>query len=354
MSELRVLMLGDARSIHLQRLADEYTRQGVALCWLSLERGDERAVRLPHRGMIRPLYYILSAVDVRNRIQQFQPHVVNAHFASGYGFVAVTATRHLDLPVVLHIWGSDILIAPSRSGFSKRKVQGALRNASLVIGDSRYLVEAASRISDIARTEVIPWGIERQYFELFDASRKVATPVRVIMPRPHEPVYNTEFALDALEPLLGAGAITLTVPAWGKYRRHFEDASSHLPPGSIVFYERCSRHDFMTRLGEHDVYLSCSRSDSSPASLIEAMALGLVPVVGDIPGVRELMAGDTGLSFPLSSPPALYDTMKRLIDDPAVWAEQRRRNHERMKSEATFEVNVERTIALLQKVAGRG
>jgi len=350
---LKVLLLGDARSVHLQRLVDAYTNRNLNVVWASLENGDNRAQQLPRRGLIRPMNYLLAAGDVRRIIEREKPDVINAHFASSYGFVAATARRQYNLPIVLHVWGSDILIAPSRSAYSRRKVEGALRSASVVIGDSKYLVgQAAKRVSSI-RTEVIPWGVERKHFDLFRVRTNLPAPIRIIMPRPHEDVYNTAFALHGLAVMLRDDIVQLTVPNWGSKLAKFRQVASSLPDRAVSYYDRLSREDFMQMLSEHDVYLSCAQSDSSPASLIEALAIGLIPVVGEIPGVKELVDNKSGYCFDLSNPASLRDTMQVILSGNCDHSVMLRENHERMRRDATFEDNTGRTIALLQEAAGR-
>lgn len=349
---LRVLLLGDARSIHVQRLVDEYQRRDLEVGWLSLEEGDERGQRLPRRGIIRPLNYILSAVDVRREIDRFRPHVINAHFATAYGFVAATATRHTEVPIVLHIWGSDILVGPRRSNFTRRKAEAALRRANIVIGDSNCLIDAAASLSDMQRTEVIPWGMERRYFDLFAVDKNLSKPLKIIMPRPHESVYNTSFAIHGLEELLADGSVQLTVPAWGALRDRFEARAANLPDGAVRYYDRLDRDDYMKMLAEQDIFLSCALSDSSPASLIEAMAVGLIPIVGDIPGVRELVDGSSGYLFDLQQPSELTQVCQRVLGGADDLLEMRSCNHQRMSNEAVFEDNIDRTIALMREVAG--
>jgi glycosyltransferase involved in cell wall biosynthesis len=68
---------------------------------------------------------------------------------------------------------------------------------------------------------------------------------------------------------------------------------------------------------EHDVLLLPSESEGLPLALLEAMGVGLVPVVSDIPsGVRELVAaGRTGLLAPVGDVEAFADGIAMLDAD---------------------------------------
>ena len=59
--------------------------------------------------------------------------------------------------------------------------------------------------------------------------------------------------------------------------------------------------------------------DGLPTILVEAMALGTPCISTNIVGIPELVRdGDTGLLAPPNDPPALADTIARLLNDPAL------------------------------------
>ena len=61
--------------------------------------------------------------------------------------------------------------------------------------------------------------------------------------------------------------------------------------------------------------------DGLPTILVEAMALGTPCISTNIVGIPELVRdGDTGLLAPPNDPPALADTIARLLNDPALAA----------------------------------
>lgn len=70
-----------------------------------------------------------------------------------------------------------------------------------------------------------------------------------------------------------------------------------------------------------DAFVSASRGEGLPVTLLEAMAAELPVVASDIPGTREVVSsGETGLLYPQGSPEELADALARL-DSP----EQRQR-----------------------------
>jgi len=188
-SEFRVLVLADSRSFHTDRLIRELNRQGCSALLLSAEDGSTPRETLARRGPLSTLTYALNTSTVMRLVQKFRPNIINAHYASGYGFLASRLKRR-ELPVLLHVWGSDVLVVPGKSFVHRWKVRHALRAADHVVADSQYLARSAAALAPEIRTEVIPWGVERRHFDLHRSDYALGSPLRIIVPRQHEPIYD--------------------------------------------------------------------------------------------------------------------------------------------------------------------
>jgi L-malate glycosyltransferase len=341
---LRILVLADAGSFHTARYVRELRRQGCCVLLASLERGGPVHVRLKRIGPLASFHYALASRQVRTVIKRFSPDVINAHFATGYGWLAQRAQADNPVPVALHLWGSDILRVPHKSRLHRYKAKVALRGADLIVGDSEYLLDQARRIEPLKNPAVVYWGIERESLALGNAQRKLSRPLRIIVPRHHEPIYNNELILRALTPLIQERKVTLTAPAFGSRFMQFRKLTEGLPQGTVICYQRLPRGQFMAMMAQHDVYLSAAESDSSPASLIEAMGLGLLPVVADIPGVREWMLDDTGFLFQGQSQDQLRKIVTEIVGSGEDFMKMRAANRERVLKCAVFENCVAETI----------
>jgi glycosyltransferase involved in cell wall biosynthesis len=74
------------------------------------------------------------------------------------------------------------------------------------------------------------------------------------------------------------------------------------------------------------VAVSPSTHDGTPNTLLEAMACGCTPVVGDIESLREwIISGENGLLVDPRDPVALAEAMLHVLRDPAL--RQRAREH---------------------------
>ncbi|MEW5795137.1 MAG: glycosyltransferase [Candidatus Zixiibacteriota bacterium] len=350
---LRVLVLADSRAFHTERYAAELERQGCEVLTASLESGAMPHHALRRRGPIKALHYALGASEVRALFRRSRPDIVNPHFASGYGFLAALADRRSSLPIVLQLWGSDILIGPHKSVFHRHKTKLALESADCVLADSDFILEEASKIGKLRDSRTIAWGIERNYLVYRRANMSLSRPLRILAPRPHEEVYNNMFIIRALADLCNSGEVTLTFPNFGGLLMRFKDEAAHRVSRGVAFYEKLPRPEYLEFVAGHDVYLSAAISDSSPASLLEAMGLGLIPVIGDIPGVREWVTKDSGFLFDLSDVQSLSSVISRILTADQDFEKMRLRNAEMIEQRGIFENNIAETINVFREVIAR-
>ena len=351
--KMKVLLLADAVAFHTERIARQFRLQGCEVEIASVERGDLEYHQLSGRGPVRSLHYVSVVPQLRRLIKQSQPDVINPHFASGYGFIAALTRSGSRPPIVLNLWGSDILIVPRKSWLHKRKTRYALRAADYIIGDSEFLVSAAEKLAGGIERSVIPWGIERRFLNLHKDDYSLQKPLRVIVPRMQAPVYNNEFIVRGLQPLITDRTVCLTFPSFGPDAVRFRDVVAPYLGSGINLYDAMPREQFLAFMAQHDVYLSASRSDSSPASLIEAMALGLLPIAADIPGVQEWLSDDNGRLFPPDDDDALRAIITNIVCGGDSFTDLHRRNLEKVQRDAIFENNVATQLDIMRRLVDR-
>ncbi len=350
---MKVLVAADSRSFHTERLVAELTVQGCEVLTVSLESGEMEHTLLKRRAPISTLAYALSAGQLRKVIDRFKPDIINAHYAAGYGYLASRLKRPHP-PVMLHVWGSDILVVPHKSRFHRAKVLRGLHAAKVVVADSQYLADAVHKLRKNTPVEVIGWGVERGLFRHHRRDYALGSPLRIIVPRMHEEIYNNLFVVRSLRDQINDETVVITFPAFGSRYESFQRAANALVGDRIRYYERRPREEFIALMAKHDVYLSAALSDSSPVTLIEAMALGLIPVVGDIPGVNEWLTEGAGFRYSLDSEESLRRAVGELIASNDDFASMRKNNLEQVKARGIFEDNVRRQIELMQRIVAEG
>ncbi len=296
-----MLLLGDARQVHLRRWASHFAQHGYDVLTLSLEDGDEfptpfRRIRITSL-LPDALRYPLAASVVRGIAGSFRPHVVNAHFVPNYGMIAALVFGRR---WVLSTWGSDVMTDPAKSAFHRWRVGFVLRRAGWVTSDAAVMTE---RIRDfgvpVDRILTFPYGVDVSAFHPERA--RATTGPRIVTNRKLEDVYSVETVIDAFAAVREAlPDASLTVAGDGSRGAALRGRAQRSPAAAAITFVGAVDHARMPALLQsHHVYVSASRSDTTSVSLLEAMACGLFPVVTDIEANREwIVDGESGRLVP--------------------------------------------------------
>jgi len=351
----RLLLLGDARQVHLLRWARYFADDGWEVATVSLERGEQ------YPGSFYPLQvstrlpdavrYPFATGQVRAIADRFRPHVVNAHFVPNYGTIATMVGKR---PWVLSTWGSDVMTDPDKSPFHRWRTRRVLRSADWITSDAEVMTR---RIVDFGvspdRILTFPYGVDTARFQA-PTSPPEGGP-GIVSIRKLEPVYSVETIVDAFAHVLGElPGSSLTVAGAGSLRSEIEArAMASAGAGATVFTGPVLHEQVPALLREHHLYVSTARSDTTSVSLLEAMACGLFPVVTDIPANREWIDdGDNGLLFPVDDAAALSRLLVRAWNDLDLRRRGTARNLEIIRTRAQWEDTMEGVRRLLRRLAG--
>jgi len=352
---VKLLLLADGRAVHTVRYQKQLIDFGADVTLASLERGDTVDIQLKKKSVSRSLYYAYANREIKELVRKLNPDIVNPHFASAYGFSVALSRVWKRKPIALHCLGSDILISPRKSIAHRRKVMYALSKTSLVFTDSTYVANMVQSLHPVEKSCVIPWGVEPELLNIFKKKKTAdfnkSRPLSVLCPRPLSKIYNNNFILDSLEELIQKKQIKLTFCLRGddvdKFRGMVQKRFSE---NMVTFYDFKPREEYIKFIADFDIYMSASLSDSSPASLIEAIAVGMYPVVGDIPGLSDWIDSSNASLFNLKSKQSLRDTINQLLNDPINIGSVLKSNHEKVLEKGLFENNIKDTIQAMENL----
>ena len=296
---LRVLVLGDASSPHLLRWVQALEDQGLQTLTLSLEPPAGRYPRFSPLPVRKPsrLRYLWTLPEVLRYVSDWRPHLVFAHFLPNYGLIS--SLLPAEVPKVLALWGSDLLLVPQSARWKFWVSRNILRAQDLIVVDARMLRDLLKERFRIpsGRVWVLPYGLRREIREI---SCSEADPRLIVHTRRLSPELDPWTVVEAMVRIRDRGIpLKLRMVGWGDlyasvrarvYWRRLYD--------QVVFIEPLPESRIPDLYCGGSIYLSASLSDSTSVSLLEAMALGLFPVVSDIPGNREwVVHGLNGFLF---------------------------------------------------------
>jgi glycosyltransferase involved in cell wall biosynthesis len=201
-AQKRLLLLGDARQVHLARWADYIASIGYEVLTVSLEPNErvpdpKHRIHLP-RFLPPFVRYPLAVPATRRLIRDFAPDVVNAHFLPNYGVIASMTGFS---PWVLSAWGSDIMLLPQKSVFHMRRTRRVIRSAAFITSDAKVMSERLVELGAApGRVVTFPYGVDRELFHPAAEDSGVQGP-RIISNRKLEAVYDIPTVLAAFQGL---------------------------------------------------------------------------------------------------------------------------------------------------------
>lgn len=353
----RLLLLGDARQVHLKRWARYFGEAGFEVLSFSLEQPDSYPGSLKHVRMpdLLPkfLRYLLCVPAVKDLAHQFKPHVVNAHFVPNYGMIASVLRRK---PWVLSTWGSDIMTDPHKSPFHRMRTRWVLKRADYVTSDAQVMTE---RIREMGVTNdrvlTFPYGVDLDRFR--PRETQLDGGPRIVSNRKLEPVYSVSTIIDAFPAIRETfHQATLTVAGDGDLRADLlTRAERSIARRAIVFVGDVDHWRMPALLRDHQLYVSTSLSDTTSVSLLEAMACGLFPIVSDIPANREWIEdGVNGALVPVQQPMKLAMRIIEAWNDAPFRTRAVRSNLELVRDKAEWNANMRPVRELFERLAGVG
>jgi len=255
-------------------------------------------------------------------LADFGPDVV---VAGPVHTVALAAAVPDVAPLVAVSWGSDLLLHAARDPSARMAAAFVLGRAARVLVDSRAGADMAAAIGGLApdRLAVAPWGVD---LERPGAAGEAGAALRaglglgrddvvVFTNRAFAPLYRPETALRAFALAVGRRPeFFLYMAGNGPMAGELARLAGELGLGARMrFPGWLSPEQMAAGYVAADVYLSCSSSDGSSISLLEALAAARPVVVTDIPGNREWVTdGENGFLAPVGDCRAMADGLERL------------------------------------------
>ena len=360
---MRILFLSDAKSYHTRRWVDYFVDRGHQCFLISLEKGiPTKTEEFLINSKISPsfLKYPLSVRKVKKIAEKIGPDLINAHFVPSYGLVGAMLGQS---PLVVSTWGSDILISPQKSFLHKLRAKYVLKKADMITTDAKILTQAILDLG-VRGKKVIqnPMGVDKNLVfdyekKKFDFSHQKEKKNFVILSnRKLEPVYDVIALLKAVPVVIREvkKRVKFVIVGEGSQKSRLIKFTRDLRVEEYVqFKGELFRKDLIDCYKDSDIYISTSLSDSTSVSLLEAMTLGLIPIVTDIPGNREWIEDrENGFLFPISDHDALAKQIIYAINEFTGGTFFREKNIFLIKKKAIWEDNMKAVEAEFLRLVG--
>jgi glycosyltransferase involved in cell wall biosynthesis len=340
---LRILGIGDAKSLNFLRWAQRLARRGHDVHTVSDRMPPSAALAeglTVHR--LQELEPLLRVPFVRRaRIvpaiarlaREIEADVIHAHYLQPYGYWAAESGFR---PLVVSPWARDVMTEIEHER-GRRLARIALEGADLIVTNSLAIEQAALAVAgDPAKVRRIVWHAEIDGFTPAAADRAglratlgwpkdalVVLSLRNFRPYSNLDVLIRAFARVARE----EPQARLVLAARGGWTRsEIEALVQELGLTDVVAFHRVEHDQLPALIASADFAVTIQSTDSAPPSLLECMASGLPVVAGYAPSIDEWVQQDEGAEMiECRDEDAVTAAIFRLVRDP----ELRRRYGER-------------------------
>ncbi len=352
---LRVIVLADASVPHAIRWCNMLSELGVDVLLFSLEEPRdpikfhvhlyEPPVYVPHR-----LRYAAAVAELNRVIKGFKPHLLNPHYIPNYGLMSYLANG---LPFYMSVWGSDLLLVARNTRIKRLISRKILKNAAALHVDAHHMADILKNEFGIPadRIDVFPFGVESEFL-----NAKPKTGVRdavmwtVVSHRRLDRDMDPMTILRAAH-LLMDEPVQFILMSDGELMGEMKDyiARHNL---NVELTGRLMREQMISTLLKGDLWVSASLTDSTPVSLLEAMSLGLLPIVTNLPALREwVIDGLNGLMFEPGDAQGLANAIKLAIRNIDAFERALKLNVQLIRQKADLRSNMLRIVAKWERLA---
>ena len=336
---MKVVYLADAPYIHEQRWIRHFVARGVDCEVISFRPAQIEGARVHHIDGAETLgkaRYLIHARRVKQLIQGLKPDLVHALHLTSYGFLgALSGFR----PLVISVFGTDVLEAPRQTPFHRWLTRYALARADQITATGLHLATETTRYAPGSRpVTVVPYGVDLERFAPHDALPPPGSGPSRAPGRADQIVIGTAARLSpekGIRYLIEAFALLqqrfgervrlriagdTTPAAGGPERRELEALARERGVADAVEFRGWVEHEQLPQfLRELDVFVLPSVYEGFGVAAVEASASGLPVVASNVYGLPDAVRhGLTGLLVPAKDPGALADACGRLVEDASL------------------------------------
>jgi glycosyltransferase involved in cell wall biosynthesis len=234
------------------------------------------------------------------------------------------------------------------------------RAAAIMVGAAGALADLPKRWH--AKSVYVPEnGIELSRFPMppvRSAESYRGRPLRLAFLGRLVPYKGADMLIEAAAPLLADGRLSLDLIGFGPEREALQALVARLGlTDRVVFGGKISHHDVAQWFSRADLFTFPSVHEFGGAVVLEAMAMGVVPVVVDYGGPSELVTPNSGFAIPIGTRgevvQRLRDTLERIVQDPGCLAPRSAQAMRRARTQFAWSAKARQTLEVYRWVLGR-
>jgi glycosyltransferase involved in cell wall biosynthesis len=282
-----------------------------------------------------------AAAKLQSLIAHLQPDLIHTMRIPYEGMLAALACASIGAnspPLLISIWGNDFTLHAPATRRLTYLTRLTLQQADALHTDCQRDFKLAQDWGfDATRPGVVLPGAGGIQSDIFFPGDEPRQPV-VINPRGLRAYVQNDTFFKAIPRILAQQPQTQFLCPVMQGQPEAELWASRLGAGeSLKLLPRLSRKEIAATFRQSQIVLSITTHDGTPNTLLEALACGCFPIVGDIESLREwVQPGVNGFLVDPLNPEALAEAVLAGLADPELRARARRFNTDLIAEKAEF------------------
>jgi glycosyltransferase involved in cell wall biosynthesis len=263
-------------------------------------------------------YVLLNTVPAIQRVREFRPDLVHAHFAVPTGALALPVSRFGKVPYIITAHLGDVPGAiPDQTdhlfGWLNPFIRPIWRNAAALVGVSQFVADLAKEAYG-RDLDIIPNGISLQNRP--DLPQSCSKKPRLIFVGRLNRQKNLDFLPDILSQITDLDW-EFDIVGEGEEGTVLKNAFAPLS-SRVFFHGWLDQEAVNAKLREAEIFLLPSQVEGLSVAALEALKFGLAMLGADIPSLREcIQSGLNGYLISTTDRAAWITTLRALLTDPA-------------------------------------
>lgn len=355
---MKVLLLSPANNIHTIRWANGLVSKGLDVNVCSIHAIDPSNEAFASQVTVTvlqskpPQGYFFAVKELKKVIALYNPDIMNAHYATGYGTLARLAGFH---PYLLSVWGSDVYDFPRKSKIHQWFLRQNLQSATAIASTSHCMAQEVIKTVEPDHLFITPFGIDHKLFTPKRKINKDESKIVIGTVKTLEEKYGIGILIQAfalVRERLDNSKVKLEIIGKGSQLNSLKQLAINLNIQEQVEFKGFIEHSALPEnLNRFDVYVALSRLESFGVAVLEASACSLPVVVSDAEGLKEVVINDvTGFVVPKNDIELAAEQLIRLIQSTTLRESMGEAGREHVVNNYTWEESLHTMIQAYKEI----
>jgi glycosyltransferase involved in cell wall biosynthesis len=290
---MKICFVANASSVLIKEWASFFVERGHDVSILSKKDGNIPKAKIYFPTFLksfrkfppiirRTIENFVFYFFIFKKLREIKPEVVNSIYLFPYSLYSVYS--FYKAPQITSVFGSDILVLAKKYSIFRFLSRKIFERSSLVQADSEEIKKWAIKFG-CPKKKMFPIILPGVKTHLFKKRGEKKLNKTIISTRSFSPVYDIETTLKAFSIVLTKHPdAKLIIAGSGILENKLEALANELGINKNIKWLGVVEHSsLVNELNRASVYISSSLSDSTSASLLEAMAASLPVIVSDAP-----------------------------------------------------------------------